>query len=80
MNLLLAIFYSNYQERVDAAIDKFQKQRNDYLIRLFRQYQDKNHEGGINKEGVFQLTKEIHSLINGHDSKKEEIDMTPLQF
>lgn len=24
MNLLLAIFYSNYQERVDAAIDKFQ--------------------------------------------------------
>ena len=38
MNLLLAIFYSNYQERVDAAIDKFQKQRNDYLIRLFRKY------------------------------------------
>lgn len=23
MNLLLAIFYSNYQERVDASIDKF---------------------------------------------------------
>jgi hypothetical protein len=47
---------------------------------LFRQYEDEKKKGGINKEGVFQLTKEIHSLINGHDTKKEEIDMTHLQF
>ena len=83
MNLLLAIFYSNYQERVDAAIDKFMNQRNEFLIRLFRKYvddEDENAKGGINKKAVEELTKEIHSLINGHDSKKEDIDMTPLQF
>ena len=38
MNLLLAIFYANYQERVEASIDKFYQTRNDYLIRLFRKY------------------------------------------
>ena len=77
MNLLLAIFYSSYQERVDAAIDKFQKERNDFLIRLYRKYQGDDKSSGIDKEGVFQLTQEIHSLINGHDSKKEDLDMTP---
>lgn len=36
MNLLLAIFYSNYQERVEASIDKFRDKRNVFLIKLFR--------------------------------------------
>ena len=58
-------------------------QRNEFLIRLFRKYvddEDENAKGGINKKAVEELTREIHSLINGHDSKKEDIDMTPLQF
>ena len=80
LNLLLAIFYSNYQERVDAALDKFMEHRNSYLVRLFRQYEDADKPGSIGKEGVYQITKEIHSLVNGHDSKQEDFDMTPLQF
>ena len=38
MNLLLAIFYSNYQERVDASIDKMKEKRNVYLLQVFRKY------------------------------------------
>ena len=38
MNLLLAIFYSNYQERVEDAMDRNKEQRNNYLIYLFRKY------------------------------------------
>lgn len=40
MNLLLAIFYAKYQERVDAAIDKFMVMRNSYLVQMFRQYEE----------------------------------------
>ena len=47
---------------------------------MFRQYKNEKSKTGINKEGAFQLTKEINSLMNGHDKKKDEIDMTPLQF
>lgn len=51
MNLLLAIFYSNYQERVDASIDKMQANRNSFLITLFRKFDEKN-EGTLDKEKV----------------------------
>ena len=36
MNLLLAIFYSNYQEKADASIDHMMEKRNRFLIQLFR--------------------------------------------
>lgn len=78
-NLLLAIFYSNYQERVEASIDKYKEQRNAYLIYLYRK-NDKDNNEAIDKDGVFELIKEIHSLVNGSDKKLDEIDMTPLQF
>lgn len=35
MNLLLAIFYSSYQEKADEGIDNFQSTRNRFLIKLF---------------------------------------------
>lgn len=38
LNLLLAIFYSNYQERVEASIDNFKDRRNKFLIHIFRMY------------------------------------------
>ena len=79
MNLLLAIFYSSYQEKVDLSHDKFRERRNNFLMHLFRKY-DTNNEKKIGKEGVFHITKEIHSLANGLDQKSEKIDMTPLQF
>lgn len=66
MNLLLAIFYSNYQERVDASIDGFKNNRNTFLVTLFRKYDLKKKEE-IDKDGVFSITKEIHSLIIGKD-------------
>jgi two pore calcium channel protein len=55
LNMLLAIFYSNYQERVDASIDKFKETRNKFFIRLFRKY-DKELKGEIGKEHVFKMT------------------------
>lgn len=79
MNLLLAIFYSNYQERVEASIDNFRERRNKFLIQVFRKY-DTEGQGSVDKEGVREITKEIHALVNGADEKANEIDMTELQF
>ena len=79
MNLLLAIFYSTYQEQVDKSLDQFRESRNTYLITLYRKY-DENKDEKIDKQGVKQLTKEIHSLINGLDEKSEQFEMTELQF
>ena len=42
MNLLLAIFYSAYQEKVDLALDHFRERRNHFLLHLFRKYDTKN--------------------------------------
>ena len=61
MNLLLAIFYSNYQEKADASIDHFKEGRNKFLIRLFREY-DKQSIGELGKEDVFEFLKEIDGL------------------
>jgi len=77
MNLLLAIFYSSYQERVDASIDGFKNNRNTFLVTLFRKYDVKKEEK-IDKEGVFNITKEIHSLIIGKDEVSDEMEMTKL--
>jgi len=52
MNLLLAIFFSNYQERVDASIDQFKERRNKFFIQLFRIY-DVDRKGEIGKADVF---------------------------
>lgn len=79
MNLLLAIFYSNYQERVEASIDSFKEKRGKFLILIFRKY-DKEGNGELGKDGVREITKEIHSLVNGMDQKIEELEMTELQF
>ena len=79
MNLLLAIFYSAYQERVDMSIDKFQVKRNAFLIKLFRKY-DKDEDQKLQKTEVYEIIKELHSLVANLDEKSEEIDMTQLQF
>ena len=79
MNLLLAIFYSNYQERVDASIDKMKEKRNVYLLQVFRKY-DTERKGHIEKEGVRHIIGEMHALALGQDKMREEIDMTELQF
>ena len=73
MNLLLAIFYSNYQERVEASMDRFTDTRNRYMISLFRKY-DSGGKGRMNKEGVRGLIDEIHALVEGLDQKPEHTD------
>lgn len=49
------------------------------MIKLFRQY-DTDKKETIDKAGVFEIIKELHSLVNGKDKKSEEIDMSNLQF
>ena len=72
MNLLLAIFYANYQERVEASIDRFLETRNDYLIRLFRQYAT---GGKVDKSGVREILQEVHSMLNGKDTKGDDLKL-----
>ncbi len=82
MNLLLAIFYSNYQERVSTSIENFKQQRNDYLIYLYRNNCAENGNGKVDKAGTRGILQEIHSLVLGHDEKGNELEteMSELQF
>ena len=68
MNLLLAIFYSNYQDRADSSLENMNKIRNRYLLRLFRSY-DKNNIGEIERDDVYEYLKEINSLYEKKDEK-----------
>ena len=72
LNLLLAIFYANYQERVEASIDNFFKLRNDYLIRLFRKYAT---DGKVDKKGVRMILCELNCILAGKaDNDKDALD------
>lgn len=77
MNLLLAIFYSNYQEKADASLDNMNEQRSKFFIRLFRQY-DKYGVGELDRDEVFEYLKEINSLYNRLDEKSDDFEMTEL--
>lgn len=48
------------------------------MIKLFRKY-DKKNEKKIDKEGVYEIAKELHSLVGNKDSV-QEFDMSDLQF
>ena len=61
------------------SIDKFQVKRNAFLIKLFRKY-DKDEDQKLQKTEVYEIIKELHSLVANLDEKSEEIDMTQLQF
>lgn len=81
MNLLLAIFYSNYQERVEDSMDRSKDIRNNYLIHMFRKY-DTQKKGYIEKDACRSIIEEIHSLANGKDEKMDakDMDLSDLQF
>ena len=42
LNLLLAVFYSNYQSRVEESIDNFVDKRIDYLEQKFYEFDEEN--------------------------------------
>ena len=45
---------------------------------MFRKY-DKKNEKKIDKDGVYEIAKELHSLVGNKDSV-QEFDMSDLQF
>lgn len=66
MNLLLAIFYSNFKFRVEEAIDKKEEKRNRYLYDHFICYG--GEKGYLNKNETYCMFMLIHSLINTTNS------------
>jgi len=61
MNLLLAIFYSNYQLRFQQQINSFVEERNNYLIEKFTEL-DKNGKGYLSKDECYLIFQDIRSL------------------
>ena len=70
MNLLLAIFYSNYQERADEGIDNFEETRSTFIIDMFNS-KDIHKKGHLNRRETRELLEEIHTLVVNKDSRKE---------
>ena len=79
LNLLLAIFYSSYQEKADDDNDGNRATRNEFLWELFEQY-DKEGKGYLDKRQTFDIIKELHTLVNQKDAKVDDIKMTNTQY
>lgn len=61
MNLLLAIFYSNYQMRFKQQITNFVDDRNNFLIEKFYEL-DQGQKGYLTKQECFLMFQEIQAL------------------
>jgi len=70
LNLLLAIFYSNFARRFSNNIDANAPARTEYLIEAFRSF-DQGDKGYLNKKETQSFFDEIHSLAEG----KYEVEM-----
>jgi hypothetical protein len=79
MNLMLAIFYANYQEREDIRIDKFRPKRNLYLFQLFRN-QDTSGKGQLDKASSLEFMKEVHGLCNKQNKMSELKGLSTSQY
>eukprot|EP00347_Sterkiella_histriomuscorum_P013051 403366203 len=76
LNLLMAVFYNNYQRRQQSALVKFVNQRNQYLDKKFDEL-DKERKGFLNKQETYEMFKQIHMLDVQEDSvniKMEHFD------
>lgn len=62
MNLLLAIFYSNFKIRFAQNIENNEEKRSIFLLKLFRKY-DSNSKGYLSKEETYLFFLSIHNLI-----------------
>jgi len=78
-NLLLAIFYSSYQEKADDDNEGNREDRNNFLFQLFNTY-DKEKKGYLDKKQTFDIIKEFHTLVNQQDAKIDDIKMTHTQY
>jgi hypothetical protein len=78
MNLLLAIFYSSYQNKTEIAIDRFAARRSSYIFDLFQKLDNPMTEesnfkkGYLNKAETRELFEELHSLFEKKVERTEE--------
>lgn len=63
LNLLLAIFYSNFKYRFNMAIESNQENRSKYLFKMFRIHGG-DTKGYLNKEETFHFFCDLHLLIS----------------
>ena len=56
MNLLMALFYSNYKDRLTKQMKDFHTERDQYLDEKFEEL-DKEKKGYLNKQETFEMFK-----------------------
>lgn len=76
MNMLLAIFYSNYKKRYDNTLETFNEERSNYLEEKFNEY-DVGAKGYLDKDDTYKMMLEVYNL---DDSKSSEFEITPELF
>lgn len=67
MNLLLAIFYSNFKLRFEEKIDSFQKDRHEFLYDQYLYFGGK--KGYLNQIETFRMFLMLHCLVKGSSPK-----------
>jgi len=67
MNMLLAVFYTQFHARFQETIEDFVDERNSYLIEKFESL-DKDNKGYLNKNECYLMFNELHHLDNQRDS------------
>jgi len=82
MNLLLAIFYSNFKNRFERKLLKSEQRRSDYLYSMFQELaQGKDH---LNQQELYLMFVRIHGLatLTDQDLKQSDLESlsTPKEF
>lgn len=73
MNLLLAIFSSNYKARRDQSINKYEIARENYLVSKFHQY-DQGNKNYLTKDECRELIVYLLSLDPSHSEENINVD------
>ena len=72
MNLLLAVFYSNYKNRVEQSINKYEDVRENYLLSKFNDYD--NGKGYLTKEECSRLVVYLMTLDPAHNEENIDVE------
>ena len=72
LNVLLAVFYSNYQSRVENAINSYVDKRVEYLEKKFYEY-DKENKGYLTNKECKKLIIYLLSLDPAHNEKNMDV-------
>jgi hypothetical protein len=75
-NLLLAVFYSSYQDKTDNAIDKNTKSRSEFVGKLVVQL-DEDKKGHLSKDECRELILQVHQLVENVEiiTKKNSMEL-----